>query len=465
MLLVIRHTIQIELSKVYLQLKLFLRHDATQVTALVLLILALFRRYLRDNLKTKLINTWVANLLWSQNTIAPPPPPAIASSIQRVQSLEHLNIRPLDANATRKLKRNRSREALQTLLQRSKSQSSLCSDCISRASSHNSLASLADELDYGSLHLHNDEHDDDDHHQPQPQPQPPPYTNKSDIDSLSHNHGESKACVVCASEQTTYATYVKRILLTTSSISLVYFIWLRFVASNETAFSHLTFIFRGFARLWRYKVVGDDIIPRSGPAVVTVYHGFIPLDMYFFQEYTLRNIRKDSIVMVADFVFNIPILGWIIKHGGGVPANGEVALKHLQNGGLLVVAPGGVREAITPTIADYSVLWGSRSGFARIARDSSATIIPMFTKNIREVFLVLGGDNWFVQWIYRKTKLPFAMFFGPFLVPLTTMFGEPMGPFPPDATSEAISKASQVALQSLMTRFSGEGGSGGGGKR
>ena len=64
-------------------------------------------------------------------------------------------------------------------------------------------------------------------------------------------------------------------------------------------------------------------------------------------------------------------------------------------------------------------------------------------------------------------RLPgwFAMFFGPFLVPLTTMFGEPMGPFPPDATSEAISKASQVALQSLMTRFSGEGGSGGGGKR
>ena len=258
---------------------------------------------------------------------------------------------------------------------------------------------------------------------------------------------------MCASEEITWKTYVKRLMLLLTTITTTYVVWLRFVASKETAFRHLTTMFKYVSYLWRYRVQGDHIIPRTGPAIVTVYHGFIPLDMYFFQEYALRNIRKDSMVMVADFVFQIPLLGWVIEMGGGVRANPVAAMEHLKRGGLLIVAPGGVREAMTPTKSDYSVLWGQRTGFAKLAKEAGAPIIPMVTQNIREVFLVLGGDNAIVKWMYKMTKLPFTFFVGPFLLPLTTVFGAKIGPFSSSTSSESIAKASQKALQSLMKKY------------
>ena len=154
-------------------------------------------------------------------------------------------------------------------------------------------------------------------------------------------------------------------------------------------------------------------------------------------------------VMVANFVFKVPFLGWMVRLGGGVPANRESALAHLKAGGLLVVAPGGVREAMTPTVTDYRLLW-ERSGFAEVARQAgSVPIFPMFTRNIREVFLVIGGGVPFIKWLYRVTKLPFTPFLGPFLLPLTSYVGEALR-YSADASKETVARAAKNALQGLM---------------
>ena len=462
-----------EITKIISQLQLFLQHDATYYTAALLFIYSLLKYSARSALKEQAITQFIQNI-WNNNKSASTSSqplkrntifqltsptklkPTLYSTMKKSNSVgiqlnkgQPILIRQLSPSEKSGMQRSRSREALQTLLTRSKSHSSLCNDCMTRASSHNSLVSLADEMDMDMDRRRiQDRNMNTASNSLPPQLQPP--SPKHLLSSHSHSHGHGQ-CVVCQSEQTTWRTIVKRILFTTSTISLLYFSWLRLIASEETAFNHLSVMFHGFARLWRYQVKGDHIIPRTGPAVVIVYHGFIPLDMYFFQNYTKSYIRKDSITMVADFVMNIPILGWIIRIGGGVPADPKVAIEHLKKGGLLIVAPGGVREAMTPTISDYNILWGKRSGFATIARDAGAKIIPMFTQNIREVFLVLGGENKFIQWLYDKTKLPFTFFVGPFLLPLTTMFGAPIGPFGKNVSSETISKASQAALQLLMS--------------
>jgi 1-acyl-sn-glycerol-3-phosphate acyltransferase len=115
--------------------------------------------------------------------------------------------------------------------------------------------------------------------------------------------------------------------------------------------------------------------------------------MYFFVEHVHRMTGRKPVTCVADFVFSVPLLSWVVKLGGGIPANRRETLKALQEGGIVIVAPGGVREAMTTTAEDYAVRWFGRSGFADIARQTKATIVPMFTKNIRDVFLVLGGGN------------------------------------------------------------------------
>lgn len=184
--------------------------------------------------------------------------------------------------------------------------------------------------------------------------------------------------------------------------------------------------------------------------MVVVYHGFIPFDMYFFQEYMLRKMpERNPVTLVADFVFKIPMISYAVRLGGGKPATKTNAMDCLKSGGILIVAPGGVREAMTTTAEDYAVRWFGRQGFAKMAVETKATVIPMFTRNIREVFLVLGGGTGLVQRLYEMTKLPFTFFIGPFFLPLTSMLGKPI-PFDPKRTIDSLASSSLEALQSLM---------------
>jgi hypothetical protein len=122
----------------------------------------------------------------------------------------------------------------------------------------------------------------------------------------------------------------------------------------------------------------------------------------------------------------------------------------------------------------------------------------MFTRNIREVFLVLGGGVPFVQKLYvnpaaaaaaaaawhnhhrdgalancarygmllpgarrryAMTKLPFTPFLGPVLMPLTTVLGQPLL-FDPLATTAGVAQAVQEALTKMMLAGSVRGAGG-----
>jgi 1-acyl-sn-glycerol-3-phosphate acyltransferase len=350
------------------------------------------------------------------------------------------------------LRQSRSASALQKLLKKSPSNENLCSDCFSRASSHSSLVGLAEEQDEDG-----GEEDDEEEESADSDDNSPADDARNDRSTMTTRNAHRRrqrcsdvTCAVCARERMTWKSYLKRAVYTLSAGTLTYLLWLRYVAAKETALRHLTALFRVLQKMFSYKVKGASRLPKSGPAVGVIYHGWLPLDMYFLQEYIVTNVRRDCMVMVADFVFQIPFVGWVVRMGGGRPGNKRAALEHLKNGGLLIVAPGGVAEAMTPTRADYKLLW-DRSGFAEVARQASAPIYPMFTHNIREVFLVLFGNNSWIKWLYDKTKLPFTPWVGPFLVPLTTFVGKPVA-VSSSMTRDQISIKARHALQALMTR-------------
>ena len=52
--------------------------------------------------------------------------------------------------------------------------------------------------------------------------------------------------------------------------------------------------------------------------------------MYFLQEFLVRTQRDDVLCMVADFVFKIPFFSYIVRLGGGIPANREAAEAHVS---------------------------------------------------------------------------------------------------------------------------------------
>ena len=148
-------------------------------------------------------------------------------------------------------------------------------------------------------------------------------------------------------------------------------------------------------------------------------------------------------------MFKIPIWGYLCRACGAVPASRQAALEALKSGGLVMVAPGGVREAMTSAAHDYLLTWHGKQGFAQIAAQAKVPVIPMFTRNVREVFLVLGGSLPIVQKLYKLTRLPFTPFVGPLPMPLTSVLGAPI---PHEEGIEPSVLAGRVhdALQRLM---------------
>ncbi len=237
----------------------------------------------------------------------------------------------------------------------------------------------------------------------------------------------SERCELCREASCTWQSLVRRLLGASLGAWLGYLLWLRFVASKATAKRHLLAMTRFLGeRLFSYKLVGAQHIPSTGPAVLCVYHGFVPVDMYFLHEWIIRNTGRQPTTLAADFVFRLPLFGYFAQLCGAAPAGRKVALEALKAGGLVVVAPGGVREAMTTSAEDYAVRWFGKKGFAEVAHAVGAPIVPLFTRHIREVFLVLGGSFKFVQALYKYTRLPFTPFLGPIPVPLTTEAGAPV---------------------------------------
>ena len=112
----------------------------------------------------------------------------------------------------------------------------------------------------------------------------------------------------------------------------------------------------------------------------------------------------------------------------------------------MLVAPGGVREAMTSSAEDYLVRWFGRTGFAETARLAGAPVVPMFTEQIREVFLVLGGSNKLVEWLYKATRFPFTPFIGP-LPQLTSVVGAPISPG--KGVAGGLAQRVRLAMQAL----------------
>lgn len=65
---------------------------------------------------------------------------------------------------------------------------------------------------------------------------------------------------------------------------------------------------------------------------------------------------------------NIYFLGWgaLCKVFCVTPGTVEDCVNNLKEGNLLIIAPGGVREALFSNPVNYQIMWGRRLGFAKV---------------------------------------------------------------------------------------------------
>ena len=209
-----------------------------------------------------------------------------------------------------------------------------------------------------------------------------------------------------------------------------------------------------FGRLWNdYEVRGMEKIPRDRASLLVVYHGFFPLDVwYFFARFWLETGR--IVRGLGDrWLFLVPGLERFLRHIGTVPGNRDDAIRLLRNGHTVLVSPGGVREALEGPDDFYKVIWGERLGFAKVAIETGVDLVPIFTENVEAVYRAPGASSAFLRRVFKRTRLPIVPIVGmgpmPWPVKLRTWVGDPIT-CESSMTAEQLRDKVSVALQDLI---------------
>lgn len=154
---------------------------------------------------------------------------------------------------------------------------------------------------------------------------------------------------------------------------------------------------------------------------------------------------------VADrFLFKLPGWGIISEAMKVCPGTVQTCSHTLKEGNLLAISPGGVYEAQFGN-NNYELLWKNRLGFAKVAIEAKAPIIPMFTENLREGFRSVGFMKRLFIKLYNKTKFPVRPIYGGFPVKFRTHLG-PAIEYDPMITPEQLQEKVALAIEDLINQ-------------
>ena len=210
----------------------------------------------------------------------------------------------------------------------------------------------------------------------------------------------------------------------------------------------------GFGRRWNgYELHGVEHVPREGGCLLVLYHGLIPLDGWYL---IARLYREHGILVrsLADrWLFRVPGLAEVAHLGGAIAGERAPAVRLLREGNVVLVSPGGVKEAIAGPDHMYELQWGQRLGFAQVALDAGVPLLPVFGENVEELYRAPWSASAPVRWVYRRSGIPIMPLVGlgalPFPVKVRTWIGPPVVPRTGESPASLRSRMA-LALQALI---------------
>jgi 1-acyl-sn-glycerol-3-phosphate acyltransferase len=170
---------------------------------------------------------------------------------------------------------------------------------------------------------------------------------------------------------------------------------------------------------WRIEHEGLDNIPATGRALFVANHrGFMPLDAVMHLSLMLTHRGRIPRFLIIHSLLRPPFLCNFLTKLGGVIASQENAAKLMAGENVVGIFPEGIRGAFTPYRETYRLRDFAKSGFAKIAIENQAPIVPAAVVGHAEIFPILGRINW--SYVTREWGWPY--------VPIAPMF--PLAPIP-----------------------------------
>lgn len=177
------------------------------------------------------------------------------------------------------------------------------------------------------------------------------------------------------------------------------------------------------ARAVRYfspEVRGLENLPESGPALVVGNHSclfYMPDTwMVALAITSRRGADAPAYALVYDLLLGIPGVGTLLRRLGGVPADSREAARVLAEGALVLVYPGGDREACRPWTDRNRIVFSGRTGFIRLALRTGVPIVPVVSYGSHDAVVVLSRGERLARalGLERMRIKVFPLVLGPF---------------------------------------------------
>ncbi|MBR59280.1 MAG: hypothetical protein CMH54_14850 [Myxococcales bacterium] len=191
-------------------------------------------------------------------------------------------------------------------------------------------------------------------------------------------------------------------------------------------------VLEAIANYHDHRVYGLEHLPRKGRAMVVVNHSFATYDIGLLvlaiYKHTGRLIRG----LGDRALFRTPIIATISRKSGVMVGSPEHAQTLFAHDKLVLVAPGGMMEALRTSEERYQIRWQNRKGFIREAILAQAPVILAACPQADDLYQIYNTP--FTNWIYEKHRMPFTLLRGvgptliPRKVPLTHRLSEPLIP-------------------------------------
>ncbi len=144
--------------------------------------------------------------------------------------------------------------------------------------------------------------------------------------------------------------------------------------------------FRVLKHYFRYEAHDVDRIPTNKASMVVMNHGVIPYHGFLLTLACVEQLGLYPRGLGAGFLFDLPLVREFFLKGGAVNANPKNAKKLLESGHCVMVAPGGIYEALIANSELDRIPWERRTGFVRTAVRAKVPIIPTYGEGIDKAY-------------------------------------------------------------------------------
>ena len=201
---------------------------------------------------------------------------------------------------------------------------------------------------------------------------------------------------------------------------------------NTEALLKLAPILAGLRAYHDHSIVGAEYLPEKSSAIIAVNHSLASYDIALLMAGIYEHVSRIPRSLIDRLFYKVPGMGSLMESLGSLEGNHDNAVEMLKHGELLILAPGGMREALRPSTEKYKIIWGRRKGFVRLAIETGTPIILAACPAADDMYDI--APSHITAWAYKTLKIPlfFAKGLGfsplPKAVKLTHYLSEPQVP-------------------------------------